>query len=140
MVDKIKGILKKLGVSEIDIDEGLDDTSKNQQMKTRIPVTIEDLTKTTYLPIETLKEIEALLIEKGQKIFYGPPGTGKTFIAIHFAKYLKSKYDGDYRIVQFHPSYSYEDFVEGIKPIITNGALEYKPQGYKELLHKCSTK
>jgi len=117
-----------LGVSEIDIDEGLDDTLKNQQMKTRIPVTIEDLTKTTYLPIEKLKEIEALLIEKGQIIFYGPPGTGKTFIAIHFAKYLKSKYDGDYRIVQFHPSYSYEDFVEGIKPIITNGALEYKPQ------------
>ena len=56
MVDKIKGILKKLGVSEIDIDEGLDDTLKNQQMKTRIPVTIEDLTKTTYLPIEKLKE------------------------------------------------------------------------------------
>lgn len=70
------------------------DKIRTSEQKT-ISVTIEDLANTTYLPIEKLKEIEALLKEKRQIIFYGPPGTGKTFIAIQFAKYLKSKYHGD---------------------------------------------
>lgn len=43
------------------------------QADSRIPHTIEDLAKTTYLPIEHLVEIEALLTEKLQIIFYGPP-------------------------------------------------------------------
>jgi hypothetical protein len=116
------------------------DKIRTSEQKT-ISVTIEDLTNTTYLPIEKLKEIEALLKDKRQIIFYGPPGTGKTFIAIQFAKYLKSKYHGDYSIVQFHPSYSYEDFVEGIKPVIRNGSLEYKPQDaiFKILCKQAST-
>ena len=53
-------------------------------------------------------------------IFYGAPGTGKTY---RVDEYLKSKYgnDEDYKKhvtwIQFHPNYSYEDFIEGIKPM-----------------------
>lgn len=56
------------------------------------------------------------LEDKGQVIFQGPPGTGKTFVARRIAQWYQQQ-GGDFRIVQFHPSYSYEDFVEGYRPV-----------------------
>jgi len=46
-------------------------------------------------------------------VFYGPPGTGKTFVARKLAATLAGD-PARVRLVQFHPSYAYEDFVEGI--------------------------
>ena len=62
-----------------------------------------------------LQEIIQDLQEKRQVIFYGPPGTGKTYVAREIAKQCRLN-GGDFEIVQFHPSYSYEDFVEGFRP------------------------
>jgi len=61
-----------------------------------------------------LDEFIDLLNEKPQVILYGPPGTGKTFLAQEVAEALA----GPERVtlVQFHPSYSYEDFFEGYRP------------------------
>ena len=67
-----------------------------------------------------LREIIADLREKRQVIFYGPPGTGKTYVARRIAQQC-SVGGGDFTIVQFHPSYSYEDFVEGFRPRLHNG-------------------
>ncbi|MEQ8850163.1 MAG: AAA family ATPase [Phycisphaerales bacterium] len=66
-------------------------------------------------PANTLSRWAALLVEKGQIIFQGPPGTGKTFIARKMAESLAGSSDR-VTVVQFHPSYAYEDFVEGFRP------------------------
>ena len=67
-----------------------------------------------------LAEVIADLREKRQVIFYGPPGTGKTYVARRIAQHCRLG-GGDFAIVQFHPSYSYEDFVEGFRPRLHNG-------------------
>ena len=61
-----------------------------------------------------LTKIAGLLWEKKQIIFYGPPGTGKTYLATKLARHLTE--DGAVKLVQFHPSYTYEDFFEGFRP------------------------
>lgn len=64
---------------------------------------------------------------KQQAIFYGPPGTGKTFLARCLSRYLVSGSDGFVDLVQFHPAYAYEDFIQGIRPATRpDGTLTYE--------------
>jgi 5-methylcytosine-specific restriction protein B len=49
-------------------------------------------------------------------ILYGPPGTGKTFSVKNSLDFVCQGDSSRYEVLQFHPSFTYEDFIEGIKP------------------------
>ncbi|MGC6248352.1 McrB family protein [Bisgaard Taxon 45] len=85
-------------------------------------------------------------------IKYGPPGTGKTYQAKSQSELLfniwKAEYapDADFNyqehceIVQFHPSFGYEDFMEGLKPRLVNGQAQLSLQNgvFKDFCKKAA--
>ena len=90
----------------------------------------QDLTEKLYFEDASfLDNIALLLQEKKQIIFQGPPGTGKTYVAQELANDLAQQQKERVTLVQFHPSYAYEDFVQGFRPAISdNGQPGFKLQ------------
>ena len=84
------------------------------------PTGLKELAEELCLPVEFLERIERQLKRKRQVIFQGPPGTGKTHVAQKLAKSLAGDKER-VTLVQFHPSYAYEDFVEGYRPELKGG-------------------
>jgi 5-methylcytosine-specific restriction protein B len=81
-----------------------------------------------------LERVEDLLTSYGGVIFVGPPGTGKSYYAARVAVTLAESDPKRFRFVQFHPSYQYEDFVEGYVPKEDGSGFELTP---KHLMAVC---
>lgn len=119
----------------LQIEKWLANIETNQKIEVR-PKKLETLTGVS-------SKIERILKRKKQVILYGPPGTGKTYHAEKTSYELSARqlfnksFDqltenersvitgtvherGTVRMCTFHPSYGYEDFLEGIKPKIEN--------------------
>jgi hypothetical protein len=93
---------------------------------------LDAIIKKTHWDKSRIARVLASLTDASpQIILQGPPGTGKTFVAKELARYLlegmtEGQVDQYIEIVQFHPSYGYEDFVEGLKPVSRpDGGLEF---------------
>lgn len=95
--------------------------------KTDTAAVAKDLAETVFWPLERAEHLVTLVQRWGQVLFQGPPGTGKTFVAETLARLLAGDEEGRVEVVQFHPSYAYEDFIEGIRPVVTEGrSLAYE--------------
>ncbi|MDT3434667.1 AAA family ATPase [Haloarcula sp. 1CSR25-25] len=81
---------------------------------------------------DTYRRIADQLEETNQVVFHGPPGTGKTHHAQEFAEWwlhenLETVQENrQSRFITFHPSFSYEDFVEGLTTKSQNGQVTYE--------------
>ena len=82
----------------------------------RIRTCIENLNKME------MEKIKKLLLSNHNLILTGAPGTGKTYLAKEIAKDMGA----EWKLVQFHPSYDYTDFVEGLRPIKDGSTLGFQ--------------
>jgi len=81
-----------------------------------LPNPTRELAEALFVPDSWLQDLFDTLRERRRVILYGPPGTGKTFLAQRLAEFVKAQSGGTTRVVQFHPSYAYEDFFQGYRP------------------------
>lgn len=121
-----------------EVDAILAEAARHEQAATAVAVAVAqehgkfaprdplaEATAATYLDASVLEEWLGLLTGTGkqQLVFYGPPGTGKTHIARQLASVLAGA-EGAVEAVQFHPSFSYEDFIEGLRPEVDPGTKQ----------------
>ncbi|WP_158299913.1 McrB family protein [Glycomyces paridis] len=78
------------------------------------PALLQGLSERLHLDEAWLRELVSLVQDRKQVVLYGPPGTGKTYLAQELAEHLTDR--DAVTLVQFHPSYAYEDFIEGFRP------------------------
>jgi 5-methylcytosine-specific restriction protein B len=107
---------------------------------------IEEPDSAEYDELPWFETVEKHLQRKKQIVFHGPPGTGKTYGALNFAKWwidrgldeqdhFDDAVEDRLRMVTFHPTFSYEDFIEGITAKTRDGDLVYEPEAgvFKEM-------
>lgn len=112
-VQKIKDLFE---ADELDVEE---ETPTNFTEYTR-----EDFLKEVYLTDDAYDRLTGLLRRKKNVILQGAPGVGKTFIAKRLAYSMMGVKDIErVMMVQFHQSYSYEDFIMGFRPSETGFVL-----------------
>jgi hypothetical protein len=114
--DEGEKILRAAGINNADSED-----SDIQEVES---LSLEALCEMTAKPKDFFTTIERRLLEKRQIVLYGPPGTSKTHIAKAFSKYFQAG-GGKIESVQFHPSYSYEDFIEGYRPNGNGGGAQF---------------
>jgi dynein-related subfamily AAA family protein len=121
-----RGTLFKLTETEY---KAICDIIANMRVQEQVPLkcySMQDALAEVFVGKEDFEDILDLLRYKKNVILQGPPGVGKTFIAKRLAYSMMGVVDTRrVEMIQFHQSYSYEDFIQGYRPN-RNGGFERK--------------
>jgi hypothetical protein len=97
--------------------DAAEETAEVAPLEERTPYSIDDAVEGLFIQRDELEHLLNIWKAKKNLIIQGPPGVGKTFIAKRLAYALmRFKDPSSVGMVQFHQSYSYEDFVQGYRP------------------------
>ena len=107
-------LVKRIETSFLDSDDSVD----IEEATVVFPeYSAEEFLKSVYMDRDQYNAIVGLLKTKKNIILQGAPGVGKTFVAKRLAYSMMGIKDvSRVKLVQFHQSYSYEDFIEGYRP------------------------
>ena len=124
---------------ELYVDEGMGDMTAPTNVSDLVIVesyTYDDALKDLFMSKAELEAVIETAKRKKNIIIQGPPGVGKTFVSKRLAYLLMGKKDpSKTEFVQFHQSYSYEDFVQGWRPN-SSGGFDLKNGSFYDFCEK----
>lgn len=121
------------------VDSNEDDVEEEENEKTWPVYNKEKFLEEVYLSESDYSTLVNLLREKKNVILQGAPGVGKTYAANRLAYSIMGEKNKDrVMMVQFHQSYSYEDFIEGFRPSSDSNGFEIKKGSFYNFCKKAA--
>lgn len=116
----------------------VDDTEDVEEVETTYPpYDVDKFLEEVYMNITDYHTLTGLIRTKKNVILQGAPGVGKTFAAKRLAYSMMGQKDQDrVMLVQFHQSYTYEDFIEGFRPTSAGSGFEVKKGSFYNFCKK----
>lgn len=116
----------------------MDDVADVEEIETTYPpYDVEKFLEEVYMDKSDYDTLVGLIRNKKNVILQGAPGVGKTFAAKRLAYSMMGKKDQErVMLVQFHQSYTYEDFIEGFRPTSVGSGFEIKKGSFYNFCKK----
>ena len=101
------------------------------------PYDVDKFLEEVYMDITDYNTLVGLIRTKKNVILQGAPGVGKTYAAKRLAYSMMGQKDQDrVMLIQFHQSYTYEDFIEGFRPTSAGSGFEIKKGSFYNFCKK----
>ena len=115
-----------------------DDVEDIEEVETTYPsYDVDKFLEEVYMDVTDYNTLVGLIRNKKNVILQGAPGVGKTFAAKRLAYSMMGQKDQNrVMLVQFHQSYTYEDFVEGFRPTSAGSGFEIKKGSFYNFCKK----